>query len=717
MKLQILISRASLEKLRFLLHPSRVASLYFIFFATLLIFSASSRSSSLLWSAFAVLFFLAGMVTAWSGLKARRETPPYGLLWCLALGCALVLIPKWWSMPSAIVPGSILAGIVAYITVSYGTTDALIVLALVANLQLLVHQSLYGGTNYFEAELGLQVILLAILALVMGRLTIGQRRKIMALREELLLARSNASAYSAGGESGEAPLAAREISEGRAEMESLESGIDTILCRIKEYFQAQSVLLYQPYGHDSFKLRHSISNTNALHLGHVLAAQTTPLGAIALRGISCNWNLDDPNSEIKGRDIPYYSEWQQIRSVAGCPLKIDDRIIGVLVLDRNIPRPFSSMEIKHLETFAIQLVELIQMGKRYLEQLDRNMEYRIFYQAMSRLGRSLATHEVVEALGKVCQEVAPSTHILIALLDEARLSYEIAYAHGAPQLLGSKVDSHGRTWLSWALNSKSGPILLRDIRSHVFNMPIASPREEPFPVRSVLLIPLSAEGVLLGAVLLGSGKPDVYRNWHLRILTAICGQASAGVDNALLHRKVETEALSDGLTHLHNHRYFQERLKSECSRVKRNGGSISLLMIDIDHFKKINDTYGHRVGDVVLQQVAAILKGRVRSEDIVARYGGEEFVMVLSSSGRKGALRMAERSRLAVKKAVILMEEHKIGTSVSIGTATFPDDASEPMELIEHADRALYAAKGQGRNRVVQFHDIDHQISHMTGVS
>jgi diguanylate cyclase (GGDEF)-like protein len=627
-----------------------------------------------------------------------------------------MILQRWWEIPYPTVPLLLFAGIVALSAASYGVSDALLILALMANLQLMLHLPVKGTKTGFEFELGLEVMLLAGLAILLGYLTSGQRRKILSLREEVMLAKGEAAAYLTNVEAKNFFPASHETGEGKADLESLESSIEAILHRIQEYFQAQSVLLYQPYGENSLKLRHAVSVTGSVHVGHVLDTQSTPLGAIYLRGITCNWNFDDPDSEIRSRHVTYYTDWQQVRNLAGCPLKMLGQAIGMLILDRNLERPFTGLEMKHLEIFAIQLAELIQMGKRYLEQLDRNMEYRIFYQAMSRLARSLATQEVLEALAGVCQEVAPSTHVLIALLDETRLSYELAYTHGIPSLQGCKVDSHGRTWLSWMLNSKSGPIMLRDIRSHVSTMPIASPKEGPLPVRSVLLIPLIAEGAQLGVVLLGTTKVDSYRHWHMRILASICSQASANIENSLLHRKVENEALSDGLTHLYNHRFFQERLQSECSRVKRGGGSLSLLMIDIDHFKKVNDTYGHRIGDMVLQQTAAILKGHLRSEDTIARYGGEEFVVILSGSGKKGALKMAERSRLAVTRAVLIAEEHRIGASVSIGTATFPEDASQPWELIERADRALYAAKEQGRNRVVQYHSLGQEGARMTGI-
>jgi len=157
----------------------------------------------------------------------------------------------------------------------------------------------------------------------------------------------------------------------------------------------------------------------------------------------------------------------------------------------------------------------------------------------------------------------------------------------------------------------------------------------------------------------------------------------------------------DGLTGLYNHKAFQERLVEEVERAERYGHSVALLMLDIDHFKQINDTHGHPAGDAVLRMVAEFMRGHVRPSDHVARYGGEEFTILLPHASQSGALTSAERLRRTIEtRAVQVTKEVMLKVTVSIGVAVFPDDVLSADKLISAADHALYAAKQAGRNRV-----------------
>jgi diguanylate cyclase (GGDEF)-like protein len=166
-------------------------------------------------------------------------------------------------------------------------------------------------------------------------------------------------------------------------------------------------------------------------------------------------------------------------------------------------------------------------------------------------------------------------------------------------------------------------------------------------------------------------------------------------------QKLEKLSSRDGLTGLYNRREFERRLSVEFERARRYGRPFSVLMLDIDHFKLVNDDYGHQAGDEVLQTVSDLVRLNVRPADIVCRYGGEELVVILPETGEEGAMMVAERVRHTVAEAVITAPSGEtIHVTVSIGVAGFPQDAAGAPELVGMADAALYAAKQHGRNRV-----------------
>lgn len=163
-------------------------------------------------------------------------------------------------------------------------------------------------------------------------------------------------------------------------------------------------------------------------------------------------------------------------------------------------------------------------------------------------------------------------------------------------------------------------------------------------------------------------------------------------------------AITDGLTGLYNHRYLKEHLEQELYRASRHLSEVSAVMIDIDHFKKYNDTYGHPAGDALLSAVARLLKENIRKIDIAARYGGEEFCLVLAETNKAAAVVVAEKMRRLVELSQFQAQESRVNgrVTISLGVATFPDDATSMNDLIAIADRRLYHAKQGGRNQVVR---------------
>lgn len=169
----------------------------------------------------------------------------------------------------------------------------------------------------------------------------------------------------------------------------------------------------------------------------------------------------------------------------------------------------------------------------------------------------------------------------------------------------------------------------------------------------------------------------------------------------IFHKELYKMAVIDPVTNIYNKRFFIERLNEEFSHAKRSKLGLGLLMIDIDFFKKVNDTHGHLAGDMVLQQLARIFKTMVRNEDILARYGGEEFVIILRSTNKIGAFNLAERIREKISAEPFTFEEIKIPITISIGAASLDEDREHANheDLIKDADEKLYQSKQGGRNR------------------
>jgi len=192
---------------------------------------------------------------------------------------------------------------------------------------------------------------------------------------------------------------------------------------------------------------------------------------------------------------------------------------------------------------------------------------------------------------------------------------------------------------------------------------------------------------------------DTEKNTYQLILE----QALVVIENAYLYEKIRLRSVTDELTRLYNRRYFFVRVNEECERVNRYGGGwFSVLILDIDHFKQVNDTYGHLAGDEVLREIAKILKTSVRSTDVPARFGGEEFIVLLPETDLQGGLKFAERIRKKIEEYTFKYKDKTIPVTVSIGVASggCKDNNRLPDVIIGQADKALYKAKDTGRNRV-----------------
>lgn len=224
-----------------------------------------------------------------------------------------------------------------------------------------------------------------------------------------------------------------------------------------------------------------------------------------------------------------------------------------------------------------------------------------------------------------------------------------------------------------------------------------------FQTNELVVMPLRAKDHVNGIIVadnIYTKKPIT--NDDLKIFTMMADQAGLAIENSQLYEQVVYKSHTDTVTNLWNHGFFQEKLSAELRAAKEHNRFLSLLIIDIDDFKKLNDAYGHQYGDAILKEIAQILKESSREIDFVCRYGGEEFAIMLLHTNKQHALDIAERvrSRIEGHHFIRTPNQQQVKITVSLGVSCFPEDAAGKEDLIAKADKAMYIAKFSGKNQV-----------------
>jgi diguanylate cyclase (GGDEF)-like protein len=238
----------------------------------------------------------------------------------------------------------------------------------------------------------------------------------------------------------------------------------------------------------------------------------------------------------------------------------------------------------------------------------------------------------------------------------------------------------------------------------ISNNPDSDPRFKKYDladmndeIHNIICVPLVDETDHSLGVINIVNRPGNFNEEDMNLLHSIAQQVAIALRNANLYEL----AITDGMTNLFIHRYFQARLETEVKRAERYNEKFALIMLDIDHFKKFNDTYGHPIGDIVIKRVAAIIKENTREDiDIVARYGGEEFAVILPETELEGAHLLAERFRKTVEETIIYHDHLELKVTISVGCAEFPTHSNSKEGLLAKSDAALYKSKERGRNKV-----------------
>jgi diguanylate cyclase (GGDEF)-like protein len=401
------------------------------------------------------------------------------------------------------------------------------------------------------------------------------------------------------------------------------------------------------------------------------------------------------------------------KTILNVPLAFNDEPVGVLCLiETGRERRFTEDEMTLASGLGEQAAAAIQNAKLYRREELRSRRLVGLLEASRSMTSSLELREILELLEGV----------VAGMLSGKACTVDVRVKDAGDQFLPFR--------LALQAESERRPRAAVPTPHAVVDEALraAVARQGAGEASGRIVIPLLIRDEVEGYIEAVDAGSRRFAEDEVELVQILANQAAVALQNGRLYETLKVQAITDGLTGLHNHRYFYERLEEEVAKSKRYGAPLSLLMLDLDDFKHFNDAYGHPAGDKVLRQIAGILRRQLRRQiDVVARYGGEEFAVILPSTPLSGAQAVGdrlqrqvsvrvedeagvpelvgERIRAHVANALFGDEagEGGIGITVSIGVATFPDNAADAAGLVRAADKALYLAKRLGKDRVEVF--------------
>jgi two-component system, cell cycle response regulator len=443
------------------------------------------------------------------------------------------------------------------------------------------------------------------------------------------------------------------------------------------------------------RLRDCVSQSERLFRGP-LAAREGALGAVLAAGRAVLLQRDGPA-------LSHYEGPAPAHCFCGVPLRDrQERVLGALVADREAP--FAASDEQVLTALAAEVVRAME-AERLLGALRREKEEKArFFGALEELNRTTTVAQASDCAVAQAREMGSLDLCAVTLVEEP------ARAGTRPRHRVQSVAGDGVAPLV-GLNFADNPGLV----ANVVRLGAPLPGRELQAMERVVIFdsatavrglgalkifPLRAGETTLGTLVCGTRRRDGLPDAAQAELGMLALQAAAAIARTTLYEQAERLATTDGLTGLMNRRTLNAQLTARVREAQRYRRPLSLLLVDIDHFKKVNDTHGHPAGDAVLRGVAAVARAQARETDVVARYGGEEMAVVLPETDAAGARAIAERLRAAVEGTAHATEHGTLRVTISVGVATWPGGGQSADELLTTADRALYRAKQTGRNRV-----------------
>lgn len=353
------------------------------------------------------------------------------------------------------------------------------------------------------------------------------------------------------------------------------------------------------------------------------------------------------------------------------------------------------LERNNLIGESIQKEELLTLAIK-----KKETRYALLKQALDKFNQSLNLDEV----GNIITEetfglFVDGVSVLLYLINQENNKLEILFTKKINSDLIIK-EKNGDLFDEWVLRHTQA-LLVEDVNKDFRFDPERIDKEISRQVGSVIIAPLITISSFIGILRVESTQTNKFSSEDLRFLSTIANLASISLENSRLYEHTQALAIKDSLTGLYLRRYLDERGKEEIGHCFKEKAELSVLMIDIDHFKTYNDKFGHHSGDIVLLHISDLLKGLFREQNyLVSRFGGEEFAILLPRTKKSKAQELAENLRKSIQDGVIFLRRSPIKITVSIGVAAFPIDADSWIDLIKQSDAALYKAKQTGRNKV-----------------
>lgn len=408
-------------------------------------------------------------------------------------------------------------------------------------------------------------------------------------------------------------------------------------------------------------------------------------------------------------EVPHFNQVQKnnhsIHSWLGVPLKIQNQPIGILSLDGHSASQFSTEHERLVTAFADQVAIALENARLYEGALQNASRFESLYKLSQVISANVRSEQIYPAIHEATSELMETEFFSISLVNEKAGLIEDVYMvdRGEPVPLSSRPLGQGlfghvlETGHSLLYNTfsedmvaESGAVLIGDL-------------EEDEVSQSVLVVPLKIGSRLVGVVSAQSYKPYAYTDTDVELLELLGANAAIAIENARLFSEVQELAVTDPLTGLYNRRKLFELGESEFVRSSRYERDISAIMLDCDGFKRVNDTFGHTIGDQVLVRLGEISLASIRKADILARYGGDEFMIILPETDIEAALVVAERLREDVIRAPFATNAGNLPFSVSVGVASLDKSVRSLGQLLDRADLASYVSKDTGGNRVTRW--------------